>query len=592
MGSGLTGTVVTPMIFLALAFTATLLLAVIPFLNAESGRCRWLNRLDNRLVWLQFLALAGALAQLLWAMVTLDYSLEYVFNQTSARLPLIYRITGTWSGHEGSLLLWTTVIAAWMPVYTWRTGFASSAQSRITIGIMAMVSLGFQLLLMLSSPFTAVTGAVPVDGRGMNPMLQDIGLALHPPALYIGYGGIVVVFAMVMAALTVRTPLQKLLAELHGMAMAAWGWLTLGIALGSWWAYRELGWGGWWFWDPVENASLMPWLTMTALIHANLLCRRGRRVGITISTLATASLGLMLVGMFIVRSGIMTSVHAFASSPTLGLANLSFIVIATLAGFTLQVVRPPVEPADRCPLTRTDILLMSFIAVLVMACATVLLGTLYPVILDVLDMGRISVGPAYFNTFFVPLTLLSLILLVFSACTGPWLAQLKAGRITSAHIGHLGLIVVVLGALLSAQNTEAIDLRMWVNQRAALGDYEFQFTGTTPRFGPNYLADFGFVDVYQNEQHLFTTHPEKRLFPNFGQVMTEVGHKAGVRRDIYVVLGEPFEDGSWAVRLKVIPFISLLWLGAVLMVVSSTGISLSLPRWCRAHSSDTHTKKI
>ena len=618
-----------------LATVSTGLLALVPVYERCWKQVLQSGRWFARLVWFQFLCLAGAMGALVYAMANLDFSLQYVFEQTNTLLPVIYRITGTWGGHAGSLLLWTTIVSAWMLVPVLRRKTVQSEHGRLTVAIMAMVSLGFQVLLWLSSPFKVFSGGVPLEGRGLNPMLQDIGLAIHPPTLYIGYGGIVAVFAMIVATLWLKQPVRQSLGMLQKTARVAWAWLTLGIALGSWWAYLELGWGGWWFWDPVENASLMPWLTLTAMLHGILLSYRGRRVGLAISTLATSSLGLMLMGMFIVRSGVMTSVHAFSSSPTQGMTILSFMLLTTLGGFAVQAFRPPVEEAPcKRLLSRVEVGLLAVIVILVMACATVLLGTLYPIILEVMDMGRISVGPPYFNTFFVPLTLASAAVLVASehirwpvllvltaiaaslALVADWqltgtlnsvfvvsliLAALvmlvsvynavRTGRLRPGHIAHIGLAFAILGAAISSEGTHEQNLRMRMGQTTDVGQYSFQFTGTTPRFGPNYLTDFGFVDIYRSGSLVTTVHPEKRLYSNFGQVMTEVGYDAGLKHDFYAVLGEPFADGSWAVRLKVIPFISLLWLGAALMVLSGTGLSVPVPRLRRAEATPQLIKR-
>ena len=601
------------------------------------------NKLPNQYLqrWLTvagsgtFLCLALALALLVRAMAQLDFSLEYVVSHTSQRLPMLYRITGTWGGHEGSLLLWTTALVGWMALFAVGSRRMPSDLRCLSLSVMALVSLGFQLLMTISSPFVATSGTLPTDGRGLNPMLQDIGLAIHPPTLYIGYAGITVVFGVIMAALWLRLPVKEWLPRIRTTAMAAWSWLTLGIALGSWWAYLELGWGGWWFWDPVENASLMPWLTLTSMLHAMLLCRRNRSAAKAVVTLAITSLGLILIGMFIVRSGVISSVHAFTTNPKLGLSILGFLLLVTAGGFLMQLIRPPVEPESDIAFNSSDILLIAGSFLLVLACTTVLLGTLYPIILEVLNMGQISVGPAYFNTFFVPITLVvgtllfvstlvtstrrnhpvvTIILLIVSAALATLVTHHYTGYfdglaiaaltvalmvlITSVQsvvksgasplvnpgtLAHIGLALAIAGGTLSERGSGMMDVRMAPGQSAKLGQTEFLFTGTTPVFGPNYLSDYGFFDVIQNGQPQVVLHPEKRLFPYFGQVMTEVGHQPGLHKDFYVALGEPFDDGSWAVRLKIIPWISLLWGGALLMVLS--GCALSLPALARRKAS-------
>ena len=429
-------------------------------------------------------------------------------------------------------------------------------------------------------------------------MLQDFGLGIHPPTLYIGYAGISIVFSIIMAALLLRVPVKQWLAVMQRTAIAAWGWLTLGIALGSWWAYLELGWGGWWFWDPAENASLMPWLSLTALLHAGILAKRNRKSGKTIAALATASQALMLIGMFIVRSGILSSVHSFTSDPTLGMTIITFIMLVTAGGYLVQVLRPPVEDHALWSMGKADMTIVAAIILLVLAFATVLLGTMYPFVLEVLDLGKISVGPAYFNTFFVPLTLMAGAILGYSSLRGNWKdvvtaffgsALLAGSSVYTVHgevdllaittltiafvilvaalrelrhfgfhggtVAHIGLALALIGGTLSERGSNVMELRMWPGDTAELGGYAFEFTGTTPVMGPNYLSDYGFFDVTRDGELTGVISPEKRLYPNFGQqIMTEAGNLPELKNDLYVALGEPFNDGSWAVRLRVIPF--------------------------------------
>ncbi|MCL6271661.1 heme lyase CcmF/NrfE family subunit [Sansalvadorimonas sp. 2012CJ34-2] len=598
-------------LLLTSAFGVSILLTLLP------AGSRWMSeattrRLTGVLAIGQFLGLAGALSLLIYSMATLDFSLEYVVKNTSINLPMLYRITGTWGGHEGSLLLWTSTLAGWSFLFWLGSSHMNQQLRRITLSITAAVSLGFQALLVLSPPFRAMKFYIPEDGQGLNPMLQDAGLGIHPPTLYIGYAGISIVFAMVMAALILRLPVREWVREMQRTAVTAWGWLTLGIALGSWWAYLELGWGGWWFWDPAENASLMPWLSLSALLHAGILAKRNRKAAHTIAGLATATQALMLIGMFIVRSGIMSSVHSFTSDPTLGMTIITFIVLTTACGYMTQVLRPPVENQATSRYSRADMMIVAAIIFLVLACATVLLGTMYPFVLEVLDLGKISVGPAYFNTFFVPLTLITGAVLAYSSLRGDlkqaltaflgagllagssvytvigeldWLAitsvtialvilvaairELRFFGIRGGTVAHIGLALTLLGGTLSERGTDIMELRMWPGDSADLGGYSFEFSGTTPVIGPNYFSDFGFFDVTKDDEVVGVINPEKRLYPQFGQqVMTEAGNLPELNNDLYVALGEPFNDGSWAVRLRVIPFISLLWLGSLIMTFS------------------------
>ncbi len=622
---------------LTMAFTATALLILQPWIKHKLISQ---NKVVGVLAGCQFAALLTALVILMLAMIYLDLSLAYVVEHNSVRLPLHYRISGTWGGHEGSLLLWTTIFSGWS-LFFWLTSGHLPAQLRYhTLAVTALTSLAFQFLLFLKPPFSIVAEGLPDDGRGLNPLLQDPGLAIHPPSLYMGYGGISLIFALTLAALWLKLPVQQWLREIQQRSLAAWGWLTLGIALGSWWAYRELGWGGWWFWDPVENVSLMPWLTLTAVIHAAILSKRGVRAGSTTAALIILTQVLMLTGLFIVRSGVLASVHTFSSAPALGVSIISLITLTAVAGYLATVFRPPVDNRSSAAFQRPDILLAAVIILLLLASLTVLFGTIYPLIVDTVGLGKISVGPAYFNSFFVPVVLTASALLaisllyrrlrqmaVFSAL-GIVLASIVchqvlgnmdavtivaltlaflifAGSLQEAmdrsirpgNLAHIGLALALAGGTLSDRGSSVSELRMWPYQTARLGEFDFEFTGTTPVFGPNYFSDYGFFDVHRDGRHLGTINPEKRLFPYFGQVMTETDQLSSLEQDLYITLGEPFDDGSWAVRLKVLPFISLLWLGAFFMVLGSSRISAlitSCLRWSMSrllHTTDPGNTK-
>ena len=609
-------TAFTGNILLSLGCLASLLLVVQPFALSHVNRPLH-SRICGLLSAIQLLGLAGAFAALLYGMVSLDLSLLYVQEHNSIRLPLIYRITGTWGGHEGSLLLWITIFSGWN-LFFWLTSQTLNQKLRLlTQAVSALICLGFLFILFLKPPFAAVTGVgIPDDGRGLNPLLQDIGLAIHPPALYCGYGGISLVFSLIMAALWLKLPMRSWCQEVRKRALLSWGWLTLGIALGSWWAYRELGWGGWWFWDPVENASFMPWLALTALLHALILHRRNLRSGKTIVGLIVLSQALMIIGMFIVRSGILSSVHSFTSAPALGFSIISFVLFVAVAGYISLITNPPNEAESNSSYQWQDFIIASVIILLLLACCTVLLGTMYPLIVDVLNLGKISVGAGYFNTFIVPLILVAGALLVFSHFFKQkrhfvvWLATstslallmnnlvirhfdalavtaltiaflvfisglkdlLKRGFRTG-NLAHIGLALAIVGGTLSERGSQISETRLWPGHPVALGDYVFEFSGTTPVIGPNYYSDYAFFDISRDSQTIASIHPEKRLYPYFGLVLAETDQHQSFLQDFYIALGEPFGDGSWAARLKIIPFISLLWIGAFLMVIGCFRIS-------------------
>jgi cytochrome c-type biogenesis protein CcmF len=352
----------------------------------------------------QFVFVAFAFGCLTWAFVANDFSVAYVANHSNSALPVQYRVAGVWGGHEGSLLLWVQILTLWMVAVTaFSRNLPDEVVARI-LGVMGLVSCGFLLFLLLTSnPFERLLPAA-ADGRDLNPLLQDPGMVFHPPMLYMGYVGFSVAFAFAISAL-IDGRLDATWARWsRPWTTAAWIFLTLGIALGSYWAYYELGWGGWWFWDPVENASFMPWLVGTALIHSLAVTeKRGSFKAWTV-ILAILAFSLSLLGTFLVRSGVLTSVHAFATDPKRGIFILTFLAVVVGASLLLFAWRAPrVGLGGRFELVSRESMLLTNNVVLAVAAGAVMLGTLYPLVLDALGLGKISVGPPYFETVFAPL---------------------------------------------------------------------------------------------------------------------------------------------------------------------------------------------
>src|SRR5213083_1990854 len=352
----------------------------------------------------QFLFIAVAFACLAWSFVTNDFSVANVASNSNSRLPVPYRFAATWGSHEGSMLLWVLMLAAWtVAVALFSRHLPEETVARV-LGVMGTVSCGFLLFMLLTSnPFERVFPPPP-DGRDLNPLLQDPGMVIHPPMLYMGYVGFSVAFSFAIAALLGGRLDATWARWSRPWTTVAWAFLTIGIALGSGWAYYTLGWGGWWFWDPVENASFMPWLTGTALIHSLAVTeKRGAFKSWTV-LLAIVAFSLSLLGTFLVRSGVLSSVHAFATDPRRGLFILAFLVIVIGSSLTLYAWRAPtVGLGARFALLSRETLLLANNVLLVVACGAVLLGTLYPLALDAMNLGKISVGPPYFDTVFVPL---------------------------------------------------------------------------------------------------------------------------------------------------------------------------------------------
>jgi len=389
---------------LILAFSMALIQATLPVVGAAKGLPGWIA-VARPAARAQLFFVATSFLCLMYSFIVHDFSVAYVAKNSNSALPLMYRISAVWGAHEGSLLLWALVLAIWTgAVSVFSRSLPDEMLARV-LGVMGMVSVGFMLFMLLTSnPFERMIPA-PIDGRDLNPLLQDPGLAIHPPMLYMGYVGFSVAFAFAIAAM-LGGQLDTVWARWsRPWTNAAWIFLTCGIALGSWWAYYELGWGGWWFWDPVENASFMPWLVGTALIHSLAVTeKRGCFKAWTV-LLAIFAFSLSLLGTFLVRSGVLTSVHAFASDPERGLFILIFLVIVIGGSLLLYAIRAPkIRGAGRFELVSKDTALLINNVLLVVAAASVLLGTLYPLFIDALGLGKISVGLPYFNSVFVPLT--------------------------------------------------------------------------------------------------------------------------------------------------------------------------------------------
>jgi len=459
---------------LILALGVALIQTVVPIAGAARGYGNW-TAVARPAAFAQLLMVSVAYACLTYAFITHDFSVAYVANNSHVELPLVYRISAVWGGHEGSLLLWLLMLSGWGgAVAVFSRGMPTQMVARV-LGVMGFVAIGFLLFTLLTSnPFERLLPA-PLHGRDLNPLLQDVGMAMHPPMLYMGYVGFSVAFAFAIAALLSGRLDSAWARWTRPWTTVAWLFLTIGIALGSWWAYYELGWGGWWFWDPVENASFMPWLVGTALIHS-LAATENRGVFKAWTVLlAVFAFSLSLLGTFLVRSGVLTSVHAFATDPARGVFILAFLAVVIGGSLALYAWRAPRirSHVHFEPVSRETFLLLNN-ALLVAAAAMVLLGTLYPLFLDVFNLGKISVGPPYFNTMFIPLTL-PLALLVGIGSLSKWkkdrllelLARLRWILLGSVIVGaplpfamHSGFNWVAAGGLIIA---------LWVMTSTAYG---------------------------------------------------------------------------------------------------------------------------
>ena len=392
------------------AFVLAILQVVLPTIGVMNDHVAW-QRLAPSLAWAQFAAMIVSFGSLMAGFYFNDFSLVYVTQHSNTLLPWYYKLSATWGGHEGSLLLWMTIMGTWCALVSYFSrGLPLTMRARVLVILAGVQVMMLAMLIFTSSPFDRTLPNLPVDGADLNPLLQDFGLVIHPPMLYMGYVGMAVPFAFCMAALWEGRLDAVWTRWSRPWALAAWGFLTVGIALGSWWAYYELGWGGWWFWDPVENASLMPWLAGLALLHSLAVTeKRGDFKAWTIM-LANFAFALSLLGTFLVRSGVITSVHSFAADPTRGLVILVILGIIVGGGLLMFAVRGwrlTVESQYQL-ISRESFLVINNVIILI-STLVVLLGTLYPIIADSFNLGQVSVGPPYFNALFVPLAWLLLV---------------------------------------------------------------------------------------------------------------------------------------------------------------------------------------
>jgi cytochrome c-type biogenesis protein CcmF len=429
---------------LIIALCIALVQGVLPIVGAARGEVTWMN-VARPAAQGQFVFVAIAFGCLAYSFVSNDFSVLNVVNNSNSSLPWYYRFAATWGSHEGSLLLWVLMLTAWMLAVTLFSRHLPLEMVSRILGVMALISVGFLLFMLITSnPFERLLPAAP-DGRDLNPLLQDPGMVIHPPMLYMGYVGFSVAFAFAVAALLGGQLDATWARWSRPWTTMAWVFLTIGIALGSGWAYYELGWGGWWFWDPVENASFMPWLLGTALIHS--LAVTEKRGGFKVWTvlLAIVTFSLSLLGTFLVRSGVLTSVHAFATDPARGVFILGFLVVVIGASLALFAWRAPkVGLGGKFDFISRESALLANNLLLIVAAASVLLGTLYPLFLDALGLGKISVGPPYFDSVFVPLMAPA----IFLMGVGP-LAKWKQAELPDlAHRLKWALAVALVTALL------------------------------------------------------------------------------------------------------------------------------------------------
>ena len=613
---------------LILAACVALVQGVLPLAGTLNDNQRW-QALAKPAATLQFLLIAFSFAVLAHGALTDDFSIKYIAGHSNSLLPTQYKFASVWGGHEGSLLLWMLMLSGWTLAVAIFSRTLPLAMVARVIGILGLVSTGFLMFILItSSPFERLLPA-PADGKDLNPLLQDPGLVIHPPMLYMGYVGFSVAFAFAVAALLSGRMDAAWARWSRPWTIVAWIFMTAGIALGSWWAYYELGWGGWWFWDPVENASLMPWLFGTALIHALMVTDKRGGFKAWSVLLAIGAFSLSLLGTFLVRSGVLTSVHAFASDPKRGVFILIFLAVVVGVSLTLFAWRAPKATlGGKMGLVSRESMLIANSVLLVVATGAVLLGTIYPLIVDALNLGKLSVGAPYFNAVFVPLMVPVVFLMVPGGIAhwrearwaqlghdlrwpalaavvagvaiwtlterGTWLTGMgmalaawvvvgllmqiairmkKPGRIAPSfwgmHLAHLGIAVITVGITMVKTYEVERDVRMGLNDTVTIENYSFELVGVSDVDGPNYKALRGDIKVTKDGKYLEMLYPEKRKYFSSAMPMTEAGIDSGLFRDLYVSLGEPIEGErmQWSVRVFYKPFVSWLWYGSILMVL-------------------------
>ena len=600
---------------LILALIAALIQGFLPLAGTALGVRSWVN-VARPAVFANAVFCTFAFCCLAWCFYTSDFSVMNVANNSNSMLPWFYRLSATWGSHEGSILFWTLLLALWgLAVALCSRRLPQDVMARV-IGVMGLISVGLTLFMLLTSdPFIRLFPAAH-EGRDLNPLLQDPGMVFHPPLLYMGYVGMVVPFAFAVAAL-IGGRLDAAWARwTRPWTSAAWIFLTLGISLGSYWSYYELGWGGWWFWDPVENSSFVPWLLMTAQLHALVLLRFRAHLTKTVLFFCIVSFALCLLGTFIVRSGVIQSVHAFASDPNRGAFLLVISLLMVVPALFLFMVRAPKFESAKQISGIEDISLVLAVLLLAVTAICVLFGTLYPLVHEALGKGSLSVGAPYFNSIFAPMAILAALMIgsvqmrnspmwtwgaaffisaiaaiyvgffteakssiyttagVFSAlwilCS--FLAALisKKNKNFFALVAHLGIAVSIIGVVGDTQYSQEAVVRMGPGQGRPLGDVIFVYEETRKVDTNSFFADEGKVLVLnKNEDVIDELHPQRQTYKSNGMEMTAAGISHGFFRDFYVSMGNRLSTDEFLVRLSIRPLVSWIWIGGLFMLLSA-----------------------
>lgn len=618
-----------------LALAVAIIQSTVPLIGAQRRNAAWMAVGDPAAV-VQFLLIGFSFAALTYAFVTSDFSLSLVVSNSHTLKPMIYKISGVWGNHEGSLLLWVLILALFGACAVWFGGNLPPQLKARVLAVQGMIGVAFLLFMLLTSnPFLRLA-VPPLDGQDLNPLLQDPGLAFHPPFLYLGYVGLSMSFSFAVAALIEGRVDAAWGRWVRPWTLAAWVFLTIGIALGSWWAYYELGWGGFWFWDPVENASFMPWLIAAALLHSAIVVEKRESLKAWTILLAILAFGFSLVGTFIVRSGVITSVHAFANDPDRGVFILLILGVFMGGALTLFAARAgAMEAKGIFGVVSRESALVTNNILLAVSAFVVFFGTIWPLVAEMLFDRKLSVGEPFFNAAFSPFVVALAVILPLGAMM-PWkrgdavrgmrplwpalVLALSMGALAWAMqtgrsaLGPVGVLlgVWVLGGALTDFWTRtgrgALAGRMarlrrlpradWGKMVAhgglgvtifavsamlawkvedirvvqpggsyPLGPYEVTLVEVREVQGPNYISTMAEMRVTLEGAEVALLFPEKRIYPVAGMPTTEAAIDYGFLRDVYLVIGDPQENGGWAVRSYIEPFANWLWGGCILMAL-------------------------
>lgn len=631
---------------LVLAFGVAIVQTVVPLVGAQKGWSGWMA-MAVPAASLQFLLIAASFAALTYSFVNSDFSVRLVALNSHSAKPMLYKISGVWGNHEGSMLLWVLIVALFGAMASWFGGGLPPKLKARALAVQASIGVAFlAFILLTSNPFLRLAQP-PFDGQDLNPLLQDPGLAFHPPFLYLGYVGLSMAFSFAVAALIEGRVDAAWARWVRPWTLAAWIFLTIGIALGSWWAYYELGWGGFWFWDPVENASFMPWLFAAALLHSAIVVEKREALKSWTILLAILAFGFSLIGTFLVRSGVITSVHAFANDPERGVFILMILGVFTGGALTLFAVRASAMEAKGIfgMVSRESALVFNNILLAVSA-IVVFIGTIWPLVAEMLFDRQLSVGAPFFEAAFTPFMVVLAIILPFGALM-PW-KRAKLGKLVRPLVPAMVLAVAVallawsiqtertilgpVGFLLGVWLVGGAATDLWsrlgrgpvsgrfgrmlrlpradwgrVTAHAGLGvifmgisglmawqvedirvansaepfevaDLTLMIREIRQVEGPNYLSTTADIVVSKNGEEVALLQPEKRVYPVQAMPTTEAAIDNGFWRDIYVVIGDPQDNGGYAVRTFIKPFANWIWAGSLIMALGGL-LSLSDRRY-------------